>query len=140
MLVTFPRPISRLVTLLWALPKQRVDDRAVRHRTSLTLGGHFLQYPSHSPQIGDLALDLAKMIQGQGLDLAAAVIAAVHQPQKTAHLFQGEPQLPTPADEGEPLEEILVIEPVAARAARRIGHEAGALIITDGFDVHPSAF
>ncbi len=95
-MITFPRPISRLVILLWALSKKRVDDRTVRHRTTLTLGGHVLQHPGHSPQIGDLAPDLAKMIQGQGLDLAAAVIAAVHQPQETAHLFQGESQLPTP--------------------------------------------
>ncbi len=47
--------------------------------------------------------------------------------------------LPTPADEGEPLEELLVIEPVAARAARRIGHEVGAFIIADGFYVYTGA-
>jgi hypothetical protein len=86
-------------------------------------------------QVGDLAPDFLQMVEGDDLDLAAGVVAAVHQTQKPADLVQGETQGPAPTHEGQAHELRLAVLPVAAFGARRLGQESDALVIADRLDV-----
>ncbi|MCY1177499.1 hypothetical protein D9M73_178090 [compost metagenome] len=73
------------------------------------------------------------MLVDQRIDAAARVFRAVAQAQQAADFVQGHVQGAAVADESQPLDVGLGVQPVVAFAARRFRQQALPLVITDGF-------
>src|SRR3546814_560441 len=113
--------------------------RPPRSTRTDTLFPYTTLFRSHPPEIGDLATDVSDVRQRHLVHLAAGVVAAVHQCEQSAHLVQREAELATAADEGQPFDVPGIVNALAARAARGLGHDADPLVVADRLDVDTRA-
>jgi hypothetical protein len=77
---------------------------------------------------------------GDNAGLGTGALALVCQLEECPDLVDGEAERPSPADEGQPLEVLGPVEPIAARAPQREGQEADPLVVADRLDVAPVRF
>jgi len=120
--------------------EQDVNHRTIRDLALVALGRYLRQYLFDTPQIGNLALDAANMVEGKSLYFPTAICTAINQFQKPSHILDAKAKLAPPVDKTQPTEMIIAIHPVPARAAWRVGHQSDFLVITDGFDIAAGAF
>src|SRR3546814_1867288 len=81
------------------------------------------------------------LVAGHAVELEQPVFEAlaVHQCEQSAHLVQREAELATAADEGQPFDVPGIVNALAARAARGLGHDADPLVVADRLDVDTRA-
>jgi hypothetical protein len=118
-----------------ALTEQGVDDRALRHVAVTASIGHGFQDALDPPQIGDLPTHGGKVVHRHFIDLAAGICAAVDEVEQGADVVEAEAQFPAAPYEGEALHLFGVVGAMPALRARRLRHNADALVIADGLDV-----
>lgn len=82
-------------------------------------------------QVGEFAVDLGNMRNGDGVDFGTRRIAVVGQAQQRANLVKREAQVARAADEGKPIEMPLFVDAVVGTGARRRGNQTLGFIEAD---------
>lgn len=96
-------------------PRERVDDRALRHVTAAATRRRLRQRALHPAQIGDLAPDIFEVRERRGPDFAARDPSPVHQAQKSSNFIDREAELAPAKDESQPALVSFGVLPVAGR-------------------------
>ncbi|KQT84939.1 hypothetical protein ASG51_02440 [Methylobacterium sp. Leaf465] len=85
----------------------------------------------HLLKVAGLLFEFLDVGQSEGLHLGAAACGIAPQSQKDPDAFQREAEVPSPADEAEPVHVLRVVVAVAAVPAVGLGHQADALVMAD---------
>ena len=111
---------------------QDFDDPAVGDLAAPAPLDHPRQLSAQGTQPDHAALDLVELTPGDLVGTCARLLGMVGQVQQLTYRFQRKPQLASMADESEPLQQLLVVEPLVALAAWRYRQQPNLLVVTDG--------
>jgi len=89
--------------LVWGLPIQRLDERAVGPSAVSASGDGVSEDSFHRSEIRDLGLHIFQVCTGHGPDLSTGALALIGEFEELPDLVDGEAERAGPPDEGEPL-------------------------------------
>jgi hypothetical protein len=114
---------------------ERVNDGAFRGGIAGAPGDGFRQDVFDPLKVRDLRPNVSQMVLGDRLNLGAGLRPVIDQPQQPANFFQRKAEITGPHDEFQPSDMDIILASVAFCSARRVRHDAGRLVISDGFKV-----
>src|SRR5882762_3014366 len=103
----------RLTWRDWPGPLQRqgLDERTVGTLAARTLDDGFAEDSLHGSKVRDFGLDILQVRTGHDPDLGARAFALISELEKLPDFFDGKPERPGAADEGEALEMRAAVSP-----------------------------
>ena len=108
----------RLLCRRWG---ERFDDPVLGDRAPPTLADKPVELTAQCRQVGDLALDLRKVLAGERVHRLARAATVVGQAEKLAHVLNREAEIAGAADETQPGQVIAVVRSIITRGAHRGG-------------------
>src|SRR5919106_1538219 len=115
--------------------QKSVDDWTLGHGTPVALRRHILEDHRQFLEVGDLAPDVAEVLERHLPDLAAGPVAAIDEPEEATDLAEREAELARAPDEGQPPQVLLSVVAVAARRAWRRRQKPLLLVEAHRLDV-----
>jgi len=105
---------------------------------ALAVVHQLLQGVAQAHQLGDALVQFVDVGIGQGLHVGARAPPVAPQGEQVAHFLQREAQVPRAADEGEAVQVLLAVLPVAAVAAAGLGEQADGFVVADHLRGEPA--
>jgi hypothetical protein len=110
--------------------------RQVRALVPSTLRDNGAQRALETFQFIKLRMDVSNVVFGDALHLPTCHVPISSEAKKRAHVLKGESQFACPSDEEQVPLIFFGVEPVSARATRRIWQDTDAFEVANGLDVH----
>ena len=116
--------------------RQRLKERASRHRPLSVRLHHRGQDSFHAPKTDDLCADLGQMIDSDVMRAAARPGLLVSQVEQATNFAEGEAKIACAANEAKMIGISRSIKAIASCASLGPRQEASALVVADRFYVH----
>ncbi len=113
---------------------KRLDDATLGHSPAMTAPNHALELCCERLQATDAAFHLLKLASCDPINGCAGTVWLVRQTQKLSNCVEREAERPAVADESEAFEMWSSEAPLVSLGARRTGHQADLLVVTDRLD------
>ncbi len=113
---------------------KRLDDTTLGHSPAMTAANHALELCCECLQATDTAFHLLKLAPCDPINGCAGAVRLVGQTQKLSDRVEREAECPTVANESQPFEMRPSEAPLVSPGARRTGHQADLLVVTDRLD------
>src|SRR5690606_23558576 len=117
-----------------------LQDRAVRPVVTLATVRQLHQRIAQGAHLGDLALQLGDMLLGQRLYIGTGAPLVLPQGQQFANLLERKSQIPCALDEGQAMQVVCVVLPIATLRPPGMGQQSDGLVVANHLGAQAGVF